>query len=150
MTEKLDIFGTLREVDKRNINYYDNLPPDVQKSFAPVMFMRWYSSGSDMHTKLMNATMNPLVFKMYKHPGLMYKLMVACSDGKQRQYSWIKKKTKDKSAPTATAAVKAYYDCSHKDAVRYRKQFSLDDILEIADELGYDKEQVKKIKTELK
>ena len=150
MTEKLDIFDTLKHIDQRDITFYDSLSPELKKSFAPVVFMRWFSGGTKLQTQLANGILNPMVFKMYNHPGLMYKLMVACSDGKQKRYAWVKKKSKDKSSPTAVKAIMQYYDCSHKGATRYKKLLSVEDILEIADVLGYDKDVTKKIKDELK
>ncbi len=150
MTEKLDIFDTLKHIDKRDIAYFDGLSPELQKSFAPVMFMRWFSSGNAMQTRVTNAILNPMVFRMYKHPSLLYRLMVACSDGKQKRYAWIKKKSKNKTAPTVVNTISAYYECSKKDAERYRKMLKPEDVLEMADELGYDKDVVKKLKAELK
>lgn len=150
MTEKLDIFETLKQIDKKNINYFDNLDMEAKKSLAPVVFMRWFSSGNTKQLQLANAILNPMVYKMYHHPALMYKLFVACSDGKSKRYNWIKKKSKDKSAPTATATIAAYQKCSKTDAARYRSQFTMDEIIEMAEDMGYDNEWVKKIKTELK
>lgn len=150
MSEKLEIFDVLKEIDKRNINFYDNLGDDKKKQFVPLLTMRWLSSGTATDTVLQNAILNPMVFRAHRHPSLLYKLMVATSDGKSRRYHWIKKKSKDKSAPLSVGVVSTYYQCSKKDAIRYKKRLSVDDILEMAEELGYDKEQVKKLKTELK
>ena len=150
MSYKLEIFDVLKEIDKKNVGFYDGLSDEHKKQFVPLLTMRWLSSGTKLQTQLQNSILNPMVFKPHRHPGLLYKLMVATSDGKSKRYTWIKKKSKDKSAPTAIAAISTYYQCSKKDALRYKKQLSEDDILEMADELGYDKEQVKKLKTELK
>lgn len=150
MSDKLEIFDVLKEIDKKNVGFYDGLSDEHKKQFVPLLTMRWLSSGTKLQTQLQNAILNPMVFKLHRHPGLLYKLMVATSDGKSKRYTWIKKKSKDKSAPTVVAVISSYYQCSKKDALRYKKQLSEDDILEMADELGYDKEQVKKLKTELK
>lgn len=150
MSDKLDIFDVLKEIDKRNINFYDSLGDDKKKQFVPLLTMRWLSSGTALDTGLQNTILNPTVFRLHRHPGLLYKLMVATSDGKSRRYSWIKKKSKDKSAPITTSIIATYYQCSKKDALRYKKRMTIEDILEMADALGYDKEQVKKLKAEWK
>lgn len=150
MTDKLDIFEVLKHIDKRDISFYDNLSDDQKKQFVPLLTMRWLSSGSPQATVLSNGVLNPLVFKLYRHPGFMYKLMVAISDGKSKRHTWVKKKSKDKASPTVIATIAAYYQCSKKDALRYKNRLSEDDILEMADELGYDKDQIKKLKSELK
>lgn len=150
MSDKLVIFDVLKEIDKKNVDFYDGLSEEHKKQFAPLLTMRWLSSGTKLQTQLQNSILNPMVFRLHRHPGLLYKLMVAISDGKSKRYTWIKKKSKDKSAPTVVAVISSYYQCSKKDALRYKKQLSEDDILEMADELGYDKEQVKKLKIELK
>lgn len=150
MTDKLDIFNVLKQIDNKNINFYDSLSDEHKKQFVPLLTMRWLSSGNKLQTQLQNTILNPMVFRLHRHPSLLYKLMVATSDGKSKRYTWIKKKSKDKSSPITISVISSYYQCSKKDALRYKKQLHVDDILEMADELGYDKDQIKKLKTELK
>lgn len=150
MSDKVDIFEVLKHIDKKDITFYEKLTDEQKKSVVPLLTMRWLSGGTALQTQLANAIVNPLVFRMYKHPGLLYKLMVACSDGKERRYSWIKKKSKDKSSPVSAEVIAAYYKCSKKDAIRYKKRLTVDDVIEMADAIGYDKEQIQKIKAEFK
>lgn len=150
MSYKLDIFDTLKQIDKKDITFYDNLPDEAKKGFAPIVITRWFSSGSPYQLELTSTILNPMVFRLYKHPGLMYKLMVASSDGKSKRYSWIKKKSKDKSSPMTVSAISEYYVCSKFDALRYKQRLTQDDVLEMAEDLGYDKDQIKKIKAEFK
>lgn len=151
MSEKLDIFELLKAIDKRDIGFYSRLSPEEKKGFVPLVAMRWFSSTQDpLQLQLVNTVLNPTVFGFYKHPELMYKLFVACSNGKPERYSWIKKKGKDKSSPTIMGAIEQYFDCSREEAQNYRKLFTDEEILELVDILGYDNEQVKKVKAELK
>ncbi|QDJ96415.1 hypothetical protein Xoosp13_229 [Xanthomonas phage Xoo-sp13] len=80
----------------------------------------------------------------------MYLLLTACSDSKSKRYSWIKKKGKDKKAAVSVSAIAQYYDISKSEAIGYLPRLTLEDVLDMAEDLGYDKEQIKKIKTELK
>lgn len=150
MSDKVDMFELLRHIDKKDIGFYDSLTDEQKKSVVPLLAMRWLSSGTANQTQLLNTVANPLVFRMYKHPALLYKLLVACSDGKERRYKWIKKKSKDKSSPVSVEVISLYYGCSKKDAIRYKKRLTLDDVIDMADSLGYDKEKVQKIKAEFK
>ena len=150
MTDKLDMFEVLKQIDKQNITFYDNLEPAQKKQFVPLLTMRWLSSGSKVQQQMLNTIVNPMVFKLHRHPGLLYKLMVATSDGKAKRYSWVKKKSKEKNPAMSIEIIARYYEVSKKDAARYRSQLSSEDILDMADSLGYDKDQIKKLKTELK
>lgn len=148
--KKIDIFEVMKSVDARDINFYENIPADQRSSLAPVVMMRWLSADNAQSVHLMNYVLNPVIFPLYKHPGLLAKLMVACSDGKSKRHNWIKKKGKDKSAPTSDKVISEYYHCSRRESSRYRKLLQKEDILEMAEDLGYDSEGMKKIKAELK
>lgn len=150
MSDKLDIFETLKQVDKHNIHLFDDLSIDAKKSFAPVVYMRWMSSGSDLQLELLNGIVNPLVFRLHRHPALLYKLMTVCSDGKSKRYSWVKKKGKNKSCPKSISVIAQYYDCNKNDAERFKSRLTIDDVLEMADELGCASDDIKKIKAEWK
>ena len=150
MTNKLDIFDVLKHIDKRDVAFFDSLSDEDKKQFVPLLTMRWLSSGTNLQTELTNSVVNPMVFRMYKHPGVLYKLMVACSDGKSRRYQWIKKKSKDKSCPVSAEVISIYYQCSKKEAARFKNMLTLEDVLDMGESLGYDSDQLKKIKAEFK
>jgi ketosteroid isomerase-like protein len=62
--------------------------------------------------------------------------------GKQR-YRWIGKPhiSHDKSVEV----IMKYFNCSSKDAKQYVKQLTSEDIVYMAEQLGFDKEQIKKL-----
>ena len=144
------MFGLLAQMDSKNVEFYDQLDEDTKKEFHPLVAMRWASSKSGDQLILLNELVNPVVFRSDYSPSVLYKLMTACSDGKKAKYTWIPKKKKDKTFNLSTQAISEYYKCSEKDARIYRKRFSLEEVLEMADDLGYDSETVKKIKAEYK
>jgi hypothetical protein len=45
--------------------------------------------------------------------------------------------------------ITSYHNCSVASAEKYTKIFNADDIMEMADDLGYEKEQLTKLKKEL-
>ncbi len=150
MTDKIDVFEILKQIDKRDVTYFKSLTDDQKKQVVPLLLMRWISSGTPMQTQLVNAIINPLIFKLYKHPELLYKLLVTCSDGKSRRYNWVKKKSKDKSSPVTIEVISEYYRCSKSDAMRFKKNLEMGDVIDMADSLGYDKDKIAKIKVEYK
>jgi hypothetical protein len=150
-SKKLDIFELLGHVDAKDVQFYASLDEEAKKGFVPLVAMQWAASKGGDQLLLLNDLMNTTMFKTgYKYPALMYKLMVAASDGKKGNYSWVGVKKKDKSLPNITQLIMEYHSCSERDARFYIPRFEDADILEMADDLAYDKEQIKKIKAELK
>lgn len=147
---KLDIFEVLKEIDSGNRTFLDTLEDDVKKDFVPLVTMRWASSVGGMQAVLLNELVNPMVFKFGNQPELLYKLMVASSDGKQRRYRWLKSKSKTKANKLTIRTIAAYYKCTAKDAGFYAKRLPLEDILEMAEALGYDSDTIKALKAENK
>ena len=66
---RLDIFETLRNIDKGNIEFYDNLDAEMRKQFAPIVVTQWLAgSGDPVHLMLINEYVNKYVFSLHKHP----------------------------------------------------------------------------------
>lgn len=147
---KLDLFDLLNKIDSGNRTFFDDLDDDLKKQFSPLLTMRWSSSAGGTQALLLNELVNTTVFRMYNHPGLMYRLLVTSSNKKKMRYDWIKKKPKDKSKPLSAEVIRKYYNCPNKDARIYLKRLPLEEILDMADALGYDGDTVKDIKNEFK
>lgn len=147
---KLDLFEVLKKIDSGDRTFLDNLEDEVKKEFVPLITMRWASSAGGMQAVLLNELVNPMVFKMHDHPGLLYKLMVVSSEGKSRRYKWLKSKSKVRTNKLTVKTIAAYYRCTSRDADFYAKRLPLEEILEMAEALGYDADTVKEIKAEHK
>lgn len=147
---KLDMFEVLKKIDSGDRTFLDNLDPATKKEFVPLLTMRWASSAGGRQAVLLNELVNTVVFKYYDHPELLYKLMVASSDRKQKRYTWIKPKPKDKGTRLAARTIAKYYNCPYKDAAIYADRLSLEDVLEMAEDLGYDNDLIKDLKAEYK
>lgn len=150
--QKLNIFDILQQIDRGDLHIWENLTEEQRKEFSPFMTMRWMSCTDDVRQIFfLNELINPIVFNMHKHPQLMLKLLTACSSKIQQRYKWIK-------APVAVGGVKSrplqvvkeYYGYPSRQAKDVMTLFSKDDILTMATELGYQKEDMKLLKTELK
>lgn len=150
--EKVDIFDFLRQVDKSNLRYYDDLTEPQKKSLSLVVAARWFSCTKNKRQLLMmNELVNPFVYRFStKHGQLLYRLMMISSSGTEKRYSWISKKKNISSKPNSVKAVAQYYGISTRTATGYLGMLSVDDIIDCAESLGYDGQTVKKIKNENK
>lgn len=148
---KLDIFDTLSKIDnKKTGNLYAKLSEDERKGFAPLIVMRWMSGTSDeRQIMLLNEFVNPYVFPLVKHPELLMQLLQVSSSKMSRRYSWLGVKSKKKKAE-AWRVVAEYFDLSDRGVALIKPFPSDEEILSMADDLGLQKDEIKKLEKELK
>lgn len=151
MTErKLDIFHTLSEIDKKNIEFYSTLSQEEQKGFFPIVVIRWLSgTSSKLQVMLINELVNPFVFSLYKHPNLIYKLMTVCTNKKHQKYDWIKKLSPKTTHPLTTKSIQEYFHYNSRDANEAINILESEDIISMAEEMGWQDEDVNKMRKEL-
>lgn len=147
---KTDIFEVLGNLNKKNEDYYANLPEDQQKSLQPLLLQRWMSGTLDARQVfLLNEVANPYVFSLYKHKDLLWKLLTVCAPGKFAKYQWMSQKGAGAvSRPITTAVVMEYYKYSTKHAKDAVQLLSVEQVIELAQHLGYQPEEIAKIKKE--
>jgi len=101
---KLDIFKTLTAIDRRKVDFYENLTAEEKKGFAVPVIMRWLSATQDQggthsyYLHMVNEFVNKNLWQLAgKHNELVYQLMASCGTGKKERHEWIKvNKTKSK------------------------------------------------------
>lgn len=143
-TERLDIFEVLRNINKKNYNYVQDLEDDQRKQFSPFVVNQWLCcSNSPLQIVLMDKLVNRRFFKLSRHPNLIYKLFCIAAVDKNARYNWLFKKAEKSDAIDIIAK---YLDCSRRDASRYKDSFSQDDIKEMIVTLGYQPSEIKKLK----
>lgn len=153
MTErKLDIFRVLQAADEKNINFYANLTEEEQKEFQPFIVMRWLSGTfSARQVYFINELLNPYAFSLANHKQLLWQLMTISCSGKQQKHFWNKLPgKKETNKPNATKVIMEYYQYSSNDAIEVLPLFTRDDIVELAEQLGWQQEEIAKIKKEIK
>jgi hypothetical protein len=136
---KLDIFEVIKNINQKNFGYYDSLPKHLQKQFSPYMVYQWMISTKDPY-QLIVLNEIPSIFKLSKHPGLVYRLF--CIAAARSEYKWMFKT----SSTDKVKVIADYLKCSKKDARLHEDFFSKDDILEMCSELGYQEAEIKKLK----
>lgn len=149
---KLDIFRVLDAVNAKDVEFFSKLTEEEAKALTPFVVARWMSGTSSAgQVYLINEFFNPYVFSLGNHKQLLWYLMTICNIGKKQRYVWNPLPSKkNTSKPTATRVVKEYYHYSTTDAVQVLPMLSRDDLLCMAEELGWQPDEISKLKKEVK
>ena len=149
---KLDIFDLLSRLnDPKSGDIFVQLSDDERKGFAPLVVMRWMSGTSDERQIMMlNEFANPAIFALGKHPHLLMQLLQA-SSSKQlgRRYSWLGIKSKKKNV-LAMQVVQEYFEMSKREVQLLNPFPHQDEVMQMAEELGWQKDDIKKLEKEYK
>lgn len=149
----LDIFTVLRNIDLKNRDFFTNLTEEERKGFAPVVVMQWLTCGTqndELQNILINEYVNKYVFNLYKHPDLLYRLMVCCSTGTPQFYKWTKSAKKENKYPKSVALLQRHFSCSTKRAIEMLTMVPNDELLMLACDYGYQADDYKALQKELK
>jgi hypothetical protein len=148
----LDIFDLLAQIDRKNYDLWDKLSEDQRKEFSPLVVMRWMAGMSDpVQLIFLNEIINTSVFPLGTQKEFLLKLLTVCSNGKTKRYSWTNYKLSgEKKAKLSVKLIAERYGMSIKDAEDARRLFNVDDLLELAEEQGLQKEEIAALKKELK
>jgi len=146
--ESFDLFAFLGQLNKRNLQAYDQLTDEGKKGAHPLVIMRWLAGTSDQAQIIrLNEFANKYVFSLGTEKPLLFKLLAASCTGKVGRNYWIK-------GPGASGtrlsleAIKAKYSCSTREAEGYLRLLEPADVLQYAEEAGFDKDQLKKLEME--
>lgn len=148
----LDIFEVLRKLSTGDTQLYDSLTDEERKSISPLVVMRWMSGTSDMRQIVMlNEFVNPFVFSIGgNHKELLVKLLAVASSKQPHRYKWvpIKKKEGKESALSIKVLMEAY-EYSAREVREIIRHVSPAEIYEIAEQLGWQSDELKKLKKEI-
>ena len=148
---KLDIFMVLSEIDKKNFNLWDSLSEDQRKEFSPLVAMRWMSGTNDPKQIIfLNELVNTSVFDLGSHKELLLKLMTVSSSGSPKRYQWINYKLSSaKKQKMSIGLIAEHYRVSFREAEDIQKLLSKEEIYELGEIHGLQKEELKNLKKEL-
>jgi hypothetical protein len=147
----LDIFKTLTHISNKDRGYYEALPDDVKKELQPFVVMRWLTGTSDpRQIYFINEIVNRFVFELGSHKPLLYKLLCVATSGQPQRYQWKKPASRKGAGTMCTQVVKQYYHYNTRQATEALGLLSNDDIMGYAEEIGLQKEDIAKLKRELK
>ena len=137
-----DIFEQLKKIDSFDLEAIND--EEFLKKFSPFMINKWMAATTNpKRILLVNELLNSMIFELHKEKKLLYYIACSASTGGER-YSWIKR---PKNTPDPVVQVVSdYYGISFREAKTSLKLLKTDDIIEMAEELGLDKTELKKIK----
>src|SRR6266851_5177799 len=116
---KVDLFKFLDRLNNSDIDFFEHLTAENKKSFAPIVILRWLSGTTDKKSiNYLNHLVNSLIFNLYKHPDLLFKLMMASSSGGSKKFKWLKN-NKQKKQSISIDILKKYYSCNTYEANQY-------------------------------
>jgi hypothetical protein len=150
MKPKTDIFVILNKISSGDTNYIDTLSEEELKSISPYVIQMWIKgadSNLDARMVLTNELVNKYVFSLADHKKLLYKLLCVANGYGDNPYYKFKKK-KESSCNNLINLIAEYYKQPLQHAKDSLKLLSIDSIVEIAELLGRDKKDIKKLKEE--
>lgn len=149
---KLDIFRVLAAVDAKNRSFYESLTEEEIKGLTPFVVARWLSGTSQAgQVYFINELFNPFAFALCNHKQLLWYLLTICGSGKKQRYVWnTLPGKKNTTRPQAVHVVKQYLKYSTSEAMSVLQILSDKDILNMAEEMGWQPEELSKLKKELK
>lgn len=149
-TYKTDIFDLMRRIDRGDYGLWGKLTEDERKGFSPLLTMKWMSGSTDIRQIIfLNTLANPVVFPLSKHPELLLKLLTVCSSKCSHKYEFPKA-AKSAGYTNALEVVKTYFGYSTRQAKAQLPLLTNETIIDMAVELGYQKEDLTTVKNELK
>lgn len=147
MTVAFDLFQGLASLGRKDLGWFSSLTPEGQKAAAPFVLMRWMAGTSDRQQILrLNTAANMYMFAGSADKSALLKLLAVSATGKNIRYSWLKGPGA-KSKNSVIEVIKQYYDCSTREAQTYNVKS--EDLIQMGEELGWDREQLAKLKKEL-
>lgn len=144
-----DLFDGLAKLSSRDLQWYDKLTPEDQKAASPFVMARWMTGTSDQAQLVrINTFVNPYGFSLGQEKSLLFKLLAAAATGKSKRYQWLKSPGAKATIKLRLEVIKQYYDVSTREAIGY-DSIESEDILTMAEELGWEVEELKKLKKEV-
>jgi hypothetical protein len=149
---KLDIFELLDQLNRRDLTIWSKLTEEQRKAFAPLVVERWMAGTSDKRQVVMiNELVNPFVFELADHPELLMKLLSVANSGGRQRYQWMPMKAGKKTKlEHSVRAITEALSCTKSEAQEYTQLLDAEDIMTYAERMGWQKEELAKLKAELK
>ena len=144
----LDIFSTIRNINKKNPTFFSSLTDNEKKGFFPYMIQRWlHTTTNTLQYILLNEYCNKFINSpLNKHPELIYKLLTVCGVNENIRYTYTAPKTKKSIKTFSIKIISEYYTVSTKVAEQYASVFSTEDVYEMGQYLGYQQTELNQLK----
>lgn len=127
----MNIQQVLREVCNENFDFFLGMTEEEVKELPPYVLALWLRGSAHdraSHTIMTDMYLNTHLFRLYKHPKLLYLLACAGNSGISTypKFQFIKDK---KETDTKTVkAIRHHYDCNEVEAQMYQKLLTDEEI----------------------
>lgn len=147
--EKNPIFEILENIDSGNIEWVDDEKnEEVFKKNSFVLGMWKFGTKNKNEILKIDRFVDKYTFTFSnKHPKLYYYLHCIASDGVEKNYKWIKREKNLKNSMLENL-MSSYYDISPREASESVSLVSKDMVLNMAEQMGLPREDIKKIESE--
>lgn len=126
---KLDLTRVLSNIDIGNLKFYETLSTEEQKSYIPLVLMRYMSSLTDQNPNSIYAVLatNDLVnlgfWQLTKHPELQHMLLCLAGVGSKQYHSWISVKNSKNNNKLYDWVIQNYPHFNHDEVKIWLSQF---------------------------
>lgn len=147
----LDIFELLPKIDQKDLHIWEKLSDEQRKEFSPLVVLKWLR-GTDNLTQLefLNELVNPVIFTLGQEKEFILKLMAICTFGGRKRYSWLSTKSNKKKSTLKIDMIMNYNHISKRESMEVVSLYNEEEILQMAEEIGYQKDEITALKKELK
>lgn len=148
----LDIFAVLSQLERGNLHLFETLSDEERKGLSSYVVLNWmFGTTNQTQVILLNELVNPLVFSFgVKHPELLVKLLACCGTKTNKRFSWIPLPKRQKEAKLSVKVLMETFGYSAREAQGNIGLLSKETMIEYSNDLGWSKEEIVKLKTELK
>jgi hypothetical protein len=146
MSDKLNIANEMRQLDRKNRQFYNELTDEERKKFSNFLMIRWGSAieGSrelqEYYVQSCNHYLNKHFFNINKHPKLQWLCATAISPGLGTpRHVWISPKKKEAGASARRKQLQAIFPTYKDDEIDVMMQIVSDkEIKEYQKQSGQD------------
>ena len=150
MSDKLHISNEMKQLDRKNQKFYDELTPEERKKFGLFPLIRWASTvqaDSDIQAYYVmstNENFNKHFFNINKHPKLQWMCATAVSPGVGTfRHDWIPHKKQSVDNKTTKFLRELYPHLKDDEIELLRTINTKDDFKQLARDHGWDDKRIK-------
>ena len=131
MSDKLNIANEMRQLDRKNRNFYSELTEEERKKFSNYLMIRWAScvEGSremqEFYLIATNERLNKHFFDVNRHPKLQWLMATSVSpDVGTPRHTWIAPRKKEAGASAKRKALMEIYPTYKDDEIDVMMQIT--------------------------
>ena len=131
MSDKLNIANEMRQLDRKNRSFYDELTPEEKKKFSNYLMIRWGSAVDgnrelqEYYVQSCNHYLNKHFFNVGRHPKLQWLMATTVSPGLGNQrHPWIAPRKKEAGLSAKRKALMAMYPTYKDDEIDVMAQIT--------------------------